>query len=155
VACRRAGRDAGNACSEERRHRGRCSRWSRAGIWSNGSGLFEREPAAGSKTPTVDTLAAVTGYACIDEPLAVILAARRASAATRRHGGIDPAFDAQNRGLLPARLRGRLGNCLAGGYTDLRKAAYREGRVGMAIADTCAPSALAHAAAAGLPGAAP
>jgi hypothetical protein len=83
-------------------------------------------------------LAAVSGYACIDETLAVIL---------RRDKSVSRNLDAmrvsslrslqKNRPLLPARLRGRFWrDCLAGVYTDYAKPAYRAGRIGRAYADT-------------------
>ena len=101
-------------------------------------GLFD-ESLRGFEDPDLwMRLAAVTGYSCIDETLAVIL---------RRQKSVSRNLDAmrgstlesmrKNRQLLPAHLRGRFWrNCLAGVYTDYAKPAYREGRIGRAYADT-------------------
>ncbi len=107
-------------------------------------GLFD-ESLRGFEDPDLwIRLAAVSGYACIDEPLAVIL---------RRERSVSRNVDAmrastlrslhKNRGLLPPHLRGRFWrNCLAGAYTDYAKPAYREGRIGRAYADTLRALAL-------------
>jgi glycosyltransferase involved in cell wall biosynthesis len=83
-------------------------------------------------------LAAVSGYACIDETLAVIL--RREKSVSRNLDAMRVATlrsMRKNRALLPPRLRGRFWrNCLAGVYTDYAKPAYRAGRLGLAYADT-------------------
>ena len=83
-------------------------------------------------------LAAVSGYACINETLAVIL--RREKSVSRNLDRMRAATLRslhKNRGLLPAPLRGRFWrNCLAGAYTDYAKPAYRAGRLGLAYADT-------------------
>jgi glycosyltransferase involved in cell wall biosynthesis len=83
-------------------------------------------------------LAAVSGYACIDETLAVIL--RREKSVSRNLDAMRVAAlrsMRKNRALLPSRLRGRFWrNCLAGVYTDYAKPAYRAGRLGLAYADT-------------------
>jgi glycosyltransferase involved in cell wall biosynthesis len=101
-------------------------------------GLFD-ESLRGFEDPDLwMRLAAVSGYACIDETLAVIL---------RRDKSVSRNLDAmrvsslrslqKNRPLLPARLRGRFWrDCLAGVYTDYAKPAYRAGRIGRAYADT-------------------
>ena len=101
-------------------------------------GLFD-ESLRGFEDPDLwMRLAAVSGYQCIDEPLAVIL---------RREKSVSRNLDAmrvstlrsmrKNRGLLPERLRNRFWrNCLAGVYTDYAKPAYRAGRIGSACADT-------------------
>lgn len=83
-------------------------------------------------------LAAVAGYACIDETLAVIL--RREASVSRNLDSMRTAALRslrKNRTLLPPALRGRFWrNCLAGVYTDYAKPAYRAGRLGLACADT-------------------
>jgi glycosyltransferase involved in cell wall biosynthesis len=101
-------------------------------------GLFD-ESLRGFEDPDLwMRLAAVSGYHCIDEPLAVIL---------RRERSVSRNLDAmrfsalrsmhKNRTLLPPALRGRFWrNCLAGVYTDYAKPAYRAGRLGQAYADT-------------------
>jgi glycosyltransferase involved in cell wall biosynthesis len=101
-------------------------------------GLFD-ENLRGFEDPDLwMRLAAVSGYACIDETLAVIL---------RREKSVSRNLDAmrlaalrsmrKNRALLPLRLRGRFWrSCLAGVYTDYAKPAYRAGRLGLAYADT-------------------
>jgi len=101
-------------------------------------GLFD-ESLRGFEDPDLwIRLAAVSGYACIDEPLAVI---------TRREKSVSRNVEAmrsstlrsmhKNRSLLPPGLRGAFWrNCLAGAYTDYAKPAYREGRIGRACADT-------------------
>ena len=102
------------------------------------AGLFD-ERLGGFEDPDLwMRLAAVSGYACIDETLVVIL---------RRERSVSRNLDAmrvatlrslhKNRALLPAGLRGRFWrNCLAGVYTDYAKPAYRAGRLGLAYADT-------------------
>jgi glycosyltransferase involved in cell wall biosynthesis len=101
-------------------------------------GLFD-ESLRGFEDPDLwMRLAAVSGYQCIDETLAVIL---------RREKSVSRNLDTmristlrsmrKNRLLLPARLRGRFWRtCLAGVYTDYAKPAYRAGRIGSAYADT-------------------
>jgi glycosyltransferase involved in cell wall biosynthesis len=83
-------------------------------------------------------LAAVTGYACIDETLAVIL--RREKSVSRNLDSMRAAAlrsMRKNRALLPIELRGGFWRrCLAGVYTDYAKPAYRAGRLGQACADT-------------------
>ena len=101
-------------------------------------GLFD-ETLGGFEDPDLwMRLAAVSGYACIDETLAVIL---------RREGSVSRNLESmrsaalrsmrRNRPLLPAPLQGRFWrDCLAGVYTDYAKPAYRAGRLGRAYADT-------------------
>ena len=101
-------------------------------------GLFD-ESLRGFEDPDLwMRLAAVSGYACIGETLAVIL---------RREKSVSRNLDAmriatlrsmrKNRSLLPPHLRGRFWrNCLAGAYTDYAKPAYRAGRLSLAYADT-------------------
>lgn len=101
-------------------------------------GLFD-ESLRGFEDPDLwIRLAAISGYQCIDETLAVIL---------RREKSVSRNLDAmrastlrsmrKNRELLPPRLRGRFWrNCLAGVYTDYAKPAYRAGRIGRAFGDT-------------------
>ena len=108
-------------------------------------GLFD-ESLRGFEDPDLwIRLAAVTGYACVDEPLAVIL--RREKSVSRNTDAMRASTLRsmhKNRRLLPARLRGGFWrNCLAGAYTDYAKPAYREGRVGRAYADTLRALALA------------
>jgi glycosyltransferase involved in cell wall biosynthesis len=101
-------------------------------------GLFD-ESLGGFEDPDLwMRLAAVSGYACIDETLAVIL--RREKSVSRNLDTMRVAAlrsMRKNRALLPSRLRGRFWrNCLAGVYTDYAKPAYRAGRLGLAYADT-------------------
>lgn len=107
-------------------------------------GMFD-ESLRGFEDPDLwIRLAAVTGYACIDTPLAIIL---------RRAGSVSRNVDAmrsstlrsmqKNRRLLPPELRGRFWrDCLAGVYTDYAKPAYRSGRTGRAVLDTLRALAL-------------
>ena len=101
-------------------------------------GLFD-ESLRGFEDPDLwMRLAAVSGYACIDETLAVIL--RREQSVSRNLDSMRVAAlrsMRKNRALLPPGLRGRFWrNCLAGVYTDYAKPAYRAGRLGLAYADT-------------------
>lgn len=101
-------------------------------------GLFD-ESLRGFEDPDLwIRLAAVTGYACIDETLAIIL--RREKSVSRNLDNMRVAAlrsMRKNRALLPMRLRGSFWRqCLAGVYTDYAKPAYRAGRFGLAYADT-------------------
>ena len=101
-------------------------------------GLFD-ESLRGFEDPDLwMRLAAVSGYACIDETLAVIL--RREQSVSRNLDSMRAAAlrsMRKNRVLLTPGLRGRFWrNCLAGVYTDYAKPAYRAGRLGLAYADT-------------------
>ena len=101
-------------------------------------GLFD-ESLRGFEDPDLwMRLAAVSGYACIDETLAVIL--RREQSVSRNLDSMRVAAlrsMRKNRALLPPGLRGRFWrSCLAGVYTDYAKPAYRAGRLGLAYADT-------------------
>ena len=101
-------------------------------------GLFD-ERLRGFEDPDLwIRLAAVTGYACIDEALVVVM--RRENSVSRNlHEMRKAALNSmsKNRPLLPAHLRGQFWRkCLASVYTDYAKGAYRAGRVGAAIADT-------------------
>jgi len=101
-------------------------------------GMFD-ETLGGFEDPDLwMRLAAVSGYACIDETLAVIL--RRERSVSRNLDSMRSAAlrsMRKNRALLPASLRGGFWrNCLAGVYTDYAKPAYRAGRLGRAYADT-------------------
>ena len=101
-------------------------------------GLFD-ESLRGFEDPDLwMRLAAVSGYACIDETLAVIL--RREHSVSRNLDSMRAAAlrsMRKNRALLTPGLRGRFWrNCLAGVYTDYAKPAYRAGRLGLAYADT-------------------
>jgi len=101
-------------------------------------GLFD-ERLGGFEDPDLWLrLAAVSGYACIDEPLAIIL--RREKSVSRNLDSMRAATLhslRKNRLLLPPGLRGGFWrNCLAGVYTDYAKPAYRAGRLGLAYADT-------------------
>jgi glycosyltransferase involved in cell wall biosynthesis len=101
-------------------------------------GLFD-ESLRGFEDPDLwMRLAAVSGYACIDETLAVIL--RREHSVSRNLDSMRVAAlrsMRKNRALLPPGLRGRFWrSCLAGVYTDYAKPAYRAGRLGLAYADT-------------------
>jgi len=101
-------------------------------------GLFD-ETLRGFEDPDLwMRLAAVSGYACIDETLAVIL--RRERSVSRNLDSMRVAAlrsMRKNRALLPPGLRGRFWrNCLAGVYTDYAKPAYRAGRLGLAYGDT-------------------
>jgi glycosyltransferase involved in cell wall biosynthesis len=82
-------------------------------------------------------LAAVTGYACLDEPLAVIL--KRPGSMSRN---LDVMREAavrvmmKNRHLLPAPLQGGYWRCcMASIYGDYAKWRYRAGRRGAALVD--------------------
>ncbi len=101
-------------------------------------GLFD-ESLRGFEDPDLwMRLAAVSGYACIDETLAVIL--RREQSVSRNLDSMRVAAlrsMRKNRALLPPALRGHFWrSCLAGVYTDYAKPAYRAGRLGLAYADT-------------------
>jgi len=101
-------------------------------------GLFD-ESLRGFEDPDLwMRLAAVSGYACIDQTLAVIL--RREKSVSRNLDAMRVAAlrsMRKNRALLPQRLRGRFWrDCLAGVYTDYAKPAYRSGRLGRADAAT-------------------
>jgi glycosyltransferase involved in cell wall biosynthesis len=101
-------------------------------------GLFD-ERLGGFEDPDLWLrLAAVSGYACVDETLAVIL--RREKSVSRNLDTMRAATLHslhKNRALLPPALRGGFWrNCLAGVYTDYAKPAYRAGRFGLAYADT-------------------
>ena len=101
-------------------------------------GLFD-ERLGGFEDPDLWLrLAAVSGYACVDETLAVIL--RREKSVSRNLDTMRAATLhslRKNRRLLPPALRGRFWrDCLAGVYTDYAKPAYRAGRLGLAYADT-------------------
>jgi glycosyltransferase involved in cell wall biosynthesis len=101
-------------------------------------GLFD-ERLGGFEDPDLWLrLAAVAGYACIDETLAIIL--RREKSVSRNLDTMRAATLVslrKNRALLPPGLRGGFWrNCLAGVYTDYAKPAYRAGRLGLAYADT-------------------
>jgi glycosyltransferase involved in cell wall biosynthesis len=107
-------------------------------------GLFD-ESLRGFEDPDLwMRLAAVSGYACIDQTLAVIL--RREKSVSRNLDSMRVAAlrsMRKNRALLPLRLRGRFWrDCLAGVYTDYAKPAYRAGRLGLAYADTLRALAL-------------
>ena len=102
------------------------------------AGLFD-ESLGGFEDPDLwMRLAAVSGYACIDETLVVIL--RREKSVSRNLDSMRIAAlrsMRKNRKLLPSRLRGRFWrDCLAGVYTDYAKPAYRAGRIGLAWRDT-------------------
>jgi glycosyltransferase involved in cell wall biosynthesis len=101
-------------------------------------GLFD-ERLRGFEDPDLwIRLAAVAGYACIDEPLVVVM--RRENSVSRNlHEMRKAALNSmsKNRPLLPERLRGKFWrDCLAGVYTDYAKGAYRAGHVDAAVADT-------------------
>lgn len=90
-------------------------------------------------------LAAVSKYACIDEPLAVIL---RGEASVSRN--LDAMREAalrslrKNRHLLPPRLRGSFWRrCLAGVHVDYAKWELRAGRTGAAMRDILCALSLA------------
>jgi len=107
-------------------------------------GLFD-ERLGGFEDPDLWLrLAAVSGYACIDETLAVIL--RRDKSVSRNLDTMRAATLLslrKNRTLLPPALRGGFWrSCLAGVYTDYAKPAYRAGRLGLAYADTLRAFAL-------------
>jgi glycosyltransferase involved in cell wall biosynthesis len=107
-------------------------------------GLFD-ESLRGFEDPDLwIRLAAVSRYACIDEPLAVIL--RREHSVSRNLGNMRRAALAslrKNRDLLPMDLRGAYWRaCLASVYTDYAKGAYRADQVRSAITDTLRAFAL-------------
>ena len=110
-------------------------------------GLFD-ESLRGFEDPDLwIRLAAVAGYACIDEPLAIIL--RREKSVSRNVEAMRSSTLRsmhKNRGLLPPELRRAFWrSCLAGVYTDYAKPAYRAGRIGRAYADTLRALALSPA----------
>lgn len=100
-------------------------------------GLFD-ESLRGFEDPDLwIRLAAVTDYACIDEPLVTIL---------RRENSVSRNLDAmrgsslksirKNRSLLPPELQGAFWrDSLAGVYADYAKGFYRKGFRGAALAD--------------------
>jgi len=101
------------------------------------TGLFD-ETLRGFEDPDLwMRLAAASGYACIPEPLVVIL--RRECSVSRNLDAMrESALRSihKNRALLPAALRGGFWrNSLAGVYADYAKGAYRAGRHGGALAD--------------------
>ena len=101
-------------------------------------GLFD-ESLRGFEDPDLwMRLAAVCQYACIDEPLAVIL--RREKSVSRNLDAMRKAAlrsMKKNRVLLPTHLRGGFWrNAMASVYTDYAKGAYRAGRIRAALADT-------------------
>ena len=107
-------------------------------------GLFD-ESLRGFEDPDLwIRLAAVSGYACIDEPLVEIL--RREHSVSRNLEHMRKSALAslrKNRDLLPAGLRGAFWRaCLASVYTDYAKGAYRAGEVRAAVADTLRAFAL-------------
>lgn len=89
-------------------------------------------------------LAAVSGYACIDEPLVVVL--RRKGSVSRnvermRAGAIRVMH--KNRHLLPRHLQGAFWrDCLAGVYSDYAKWRYRAGKRLPALLDAARVLAL-------------
>lgn len=111
------------------------------------TGLFD-ETLHGFEDPDLwIRLAAIAGYACIDDELTVILRRERSVS-----GNLDAMRDAagrslrKNRSLLPPNLRGQFWrDCLAGMYTDYAKRAYRAGRYRLAYADTLRALLLAPA----------
>ena len=110
-------------------------------------GLFD-ESLRGFEDPDLwIRLAAVSGYACIDEPLVEIL--RREHSVSRNLENMRKAALAslrKNRDLLPVGLRGAFWRaCLANVYTDYAKGAYRAGEVRAAVADTLRAFALSPA----------
>lgn len=103
----------------------------------NEVGLFD-ETLRGFEDPDLwIRLAAVSGYACIDDALVGIL--RRQQSVSRNLDAMRTAAIRsmhKNRKLLPPQMRGSYWrNCLAGVYTDYAKPAYRAGRTGRAFAD--------------------
>jgi glycosyltransferase involved in cell wall biosynthesis len=108
-------------------------------------GLFD-ESLRGFEDPDLwMRLAAVCRYACIDEPLAVIL--RREKSVSRNLGTMREAAlrsMRKNRSLLPARLRGGFWRtAMASVYADYAKGQYRIGRKTAALADVARAFALA------------
>ena len=108
-------------------------------------GLFD-ESLKGFEDPDLwIRLAAVSGYSCIGEPLAVVL--RRENSVSRNLTAMrESALKSlrKNRTLLPTDLQGAFWrNCLAGVYADYAKGAYRAGRLGAALADTLRAFSLA------------
>lgn len=92
-------------------------------------------------------LAAVAGYACIDEPLAVIL--KRPGSMSRN---LEVMRDAsmrvmkKNRHLLPENLQGAYWrNCMAGMHGDFAKWRYREGQRVSALREVASMLALSPA----------
>ncbi len=92
-------------------------------------------------------LAAVSGYACIDETLVGVL--RRDASVSRNLDSMRVAALRslrKNRDLLPPTMRGRFWrSCMAGVYTDYAKPAYRAGRLRLAYGDTLRALVLAPA----------
>jgi glycosyltransferase involved in cell wall biosynthesis len=109
------------------------------------AGLFD-ESLRGFEDPDLwIRLAAVSDYACIDEPLAVIL--RREKSVSRNWETMREAAlksIRKNRDLLPPARRGAFWRkSLAGVYADYAKGAYRAGRRDAALADVLRAFALA------------
>jgi glycosyltransferase involved in cell wall biosynthesis len=101
------------------------------------AGAFD-ETLRGAEDPDLwIRLAAISDYACISEPLVVIL---------RRHGSVSRNLEAmrestlrmmaKNRHLLPTELQGRYWrSCVAGVHGDYAKWRYRSGRRSAALQD--------------------
>ena len=100
-------------------------------------GLFDEELKGFEDPDLWIRFAAASEYACIDEPLAVILR-REKSVSTNLDAMRDSAVKSiiKNRDLLDRRLRGAFWrNALAGVYADYAKGYYRAGRKSAALMD--------------------
>ena len=100
-------------------------------------GLFDEELRGFEDPDLWIRLAAVTDYACIDEPLVTIL--RRENSVSRNLEAMrDSSLKSirKNRTLLPTELQGAFWHdSLAGVYADYAKAYYRAGYRAAALAD--------------------
>ena len=123
---------------------GGCSSVMARRLLVNEVGLFDETLPGFEDADLWIRLAAVSGYACIDDALVGIL--RRERSVSRNLDAMRAAAIRsmhKNRMLLPAPMRGGFWrNCLAGVYTDYAKPAYRAGRTGRAFADTLRALAL-------------
>jgi len=109
------------------------------------AGLFDENLKSLEDIDMWMRLAAISGYTCIDEPLAAILKHPQSMSRNlkvMRRAAIQVVK--KNRKLLPPSLQGSFWrNTLAGVHADYAKGAYRAGRKGAALADVAMAFALA------------